>query len=87
MGNAVLTNRVARNAAPVRGSYICDDYGAEDCPCRPASAGGFRDAWASAHCWHESTRRRLEWQYGENRVDQADIARWNALGTRKAVAA
>lgn len=79
-------------------TYICDDFHAVDCPHRPTSAGGqvghglrpdgiSPQLWGGNHCWHDSTRRRLEWQYGENRVDQADIARWNALGTRKAVAA
>ncbi len=66
------------------GTYICDDHNAVDCPCRPAT--WTRNA-GPRHCWHESLRRRLEWQHGHNRVDADDIARWNALGTRKAVAA
>ncbi len=68
------------------GTYICDDYHAVDCPCRPTTVWPGR-ASGYAHCWHESVARRLEWQYGHSRVDAADIARWNALGTRKAVAA
>jgi len=73
------------------GTYICDDYDAHECPCRPARqvmrAGGKRPdgisrrLWGANHCYHESTRRRLKWQHGENRIDQADIARWNALGS------
>lgn len=39
------------------------------------------------HCYHGSTRRRLEWQYGENRVNAADIAAWNRLGQRREIAA
>jgi hypothetical protein len=88
MGNPLLTNRIARDAAPVVGSYICDDPEASCCPDRPGSSGGAHHGWGcSPHCWHESTRRRLEWQYGENRVDAADLAQWNGLGARKAVAA
>lgn len=97
-GKTLAANRAARNAAPVVGTYICDDHRARECPCRPDGRGSLltggarpegisRQLWGQHHCYHESTRRRLEWQHGENRVDQADIARWNALGTRKAVAA
>ena len=39
------------------------------------------------HCYHESTARRLEWQYGENRVNAADISAWNSLGQRREIAA
>jgi hypothetical protein len=66
------------------GSYICDD-GTPDCPGAVPLGGNVPHD--DRHCWHQSTARRLEWQYGENRVDQDDIARWNALGSRKAVAA
>ena len=66
------------------GSYICDD-GTPGCPGVVPLGGSI--SHDDRHCWHQSTRRRLEWQHGENRVDQDDIARWNALGSRKAVAA
>lgn len=64
------------------GTYICDAH-ADGCPRGIPDNLGARHG----HCYHESTRRRLEWQYGEIRVDQADISRWNNLGSRKAVAA
>jgi hypothetical protein len=64
------------------GTYICDAH-AEECPHGIPDSMGARHG----HCYHESTRRRLDWQHGENRIDHADIARWNALGSRQAVAA
>lgn len=85
-GNDRNRDVAGRDAAPVIGTYICDD-GAPGCPCVAVYITGNNTPAPDRHCWHESTRRRLEWQYGENRVDQDDIARWNALGTRKAVAA
>lgn len=70
-------------------TYICDDYAAECCPDRPLAAGGapHGNGWGERHCYHESTRRRLEWQYGENRVNAADVAAWNRLGQRREIAA
>ena len=38
-------------------------------------------------CYHESTRRRLKWQYGENRINADDVAAWNSLGQRREIAA
>ena len=64
------------------GSYICEPYALE-CPHGVADTMGARHG----HCWHESTRRRLEWQYGENRVNPADISAWNSLGQRREIAA
>ncbi len=69
------------------GTYICDDFHAAGCPDRPASAGGLSHGWGERICYHESTRRRLEWQYGENRVNAADVASWNSLGQRREIAA
>jgi hypothetical protein len=73
------------------GSYICDSTqaGCPDHAPNPFAPVGLEPPHflPPPTCWHESTRRRLEWQYGENRVDEDDIARWNALGSRKAVAA
>lgn len=66
------------------GTYLCGHGGR----CGPDAYG-----WGSIpddHCWHESTRRRLAWQYGEARAaaimagtdsaSQRDIAAWNRLG-------
>ena len=65
------------------GSYICDPG---SCPgTRPRDGGGV--PFEDRHCYHESTRRRLEWQYGENRVNADDIAAWNSLGQRREIAA
>lgn len=62
-----LRNIAARDAAPMIGTYICDDFAAVTCPCRPRSNGGAH-AGPNGHCYHESTRRRLAWQYGEARA-------------------
>lgn len=79
----------ARDVAPIRGTYICDDYMASDCPCRPRSSGGAH-AGPNGHCWHDSLRRRLGWQYGAARaaaiMDGTDAASdrdersWERLG-------
>ena len=71
------------------GSYICDPN-APGCPDetrRHPSTGRYPTHPDERHCWHESTRRRLEWQYGENRVNPADISAWNSLGQRREIAA
>lgn len=80
----VRRNREARNAAPVIGSYVCD---APTC----SVFGDHGD-----HCWHESARRRLAWQYGEARANrialgidkatQRDLTAWNRLGSQKRAA-
>lgn len=77
------SNREAREAAPVRGTYICDHDG----PCgRPAWLRPRHDS----HCWHEHTDARLLWLYGEEgraareAATHADVAAWRALGTRRA---
>lgn len=86
MGNPALANLTAREAAPVVGSYICDEYAA-GCPDKVSATVNDRP---SGHCWHESLTRRLAWQYGEARANRValgidaaaelDIAAWNRLG-------
>lgn len=77
------SNREAREAAPVRGTYICDHDGPR----------GQHTGWgvsADTHCWHEHTDARLLWLYGEEgraareAATHADVAAWRALGTRRA---
>lgn len=74
-------NIAARNAAPVRGTYICGHDGSCDNP------GPGWGASADAHCWTESTARRLAWQGGPSANAEADLAAWNSLGSRKRDAA
>lgn len=79
-------NIKARNAAPLLGTYLCDDYYQKDCPNRPPAGVG------AGHCWHESARRRLEWQYGEARANRIalgidsrtnqDLSAWSRLGRK-----
>lgn len=64
------------------GTYICDDSHSEVCPCRPTT-----NPRGEGHCWHESTIARLIWQGGVSVNAAADLAAWNALGTRREVAA
>lgn len=78
-------NLIARNAAPVVGTYICNDHFAADCPDRPTSGGSCE--WGGTHCWHESTARRLDWQGGPSANAAADISAWNRLGSSKRAAA
>jgi hypothetical protein len=70
-------NLAARDAAPVVGTYICD-VRQPDCPDRDLTNGPLLDA----HCWHESTARRLAWQGGPSEGAEADLALWNRLGRR-----
>jgi len=74
-GNDRNRDLAARNAAPVLGSYICND------PARDCGAGCSHGSNpADRHCWHESTSRRLEWQGGSSTAAAADLAAWNRLG-------
>ena len=74
---------VARDAAPVVGTYICDP---EACPDAPPSLSWGRNVRLArpghGHCWHESVARRLEWQGGPSEGAQADLSAWNSLGSR-----
>lgn len=75
-------NLIARNAAPVVGTYICND------PDRPCGADHFNGSHPQdRQCWHESCRRRLEWQGGPSANAAADISAWNRLGSSKRAAA
>lgn len=72
---------------PAASTYICEPNA-----CSAIEHG----PWAIHHmmnvgvCWHESTERRLIWQYGEARANaimagaddrtQRDIAAWEGLG-------
>lgn len=76
-------------------TYICNDVLAPDCPDRQACHRGSHPS--DRHCWHDSTRRRLEWQHGEARAASItagsdaeanrDLAAWNRLSRRQDVAA
>lgn len=82
-----LAKLTAPAPAPLAGTYICNDPYEDVCPCAPVSFGG-----GPGHCYHESTRRRLAWQYGEARADEImngtddasyhDEMAWNRLGRR-----
>lgn len=70
-----------RSTSPLAGTYICGHDG----PC-----GNRGEGWgvsADAHCWHESTARRLEWQGGPSANAAADLAAWNRIGTLESAAA
>jgi hypothetical protein len=76
----------ARDAAPVVGPYRCDGY----TPGCPDNVDPCYNDRPLGHCWHESARRRLAWQYGEARASRIalgidtttirDIDAWNRLG-------
>lgn len=73
-------------------TYICDRQ-APGCPEKHDGLPGGEIPLAERHCWHESTRRRLAFQYGEARANRialgidaqtnTDLAAWNALGRRR----
>lgn len=64
------------------GTYLCDPDTCTEIgndpyePTRWARTG----RPGHGHCWHESTRRRLEWQGGPSVGAAADLAAWNRLG-------
>lgn len=84
--------RTQRDAAPVTGTYICDP-----CSCVKLNGGHRTVGGGSGHCWHETLRARLEWQYGAGRAHlislgadetaAGDLAAWNRLGSRRGRAA
>ena len=75
-------NLASRNAAPVRGSYLCDPS-APDCPDRDESLA----PKPFTYCWHTSLQARLAWQGGPSANADADLAAWNSLGSRTRAAA
>ncbi len=59
------------------GTYICGHDG----PCdNPGPGWGVS---ADAHCWRQSTERRLAQQGGPSANAAADLAAWKALGQRR----
>jgi hypothetical protein len=81
MNRVTALNVACRNAAPVVGTYICDPGFCEE------GHGDGNPRNGSCHCWHESARRRLEWQGGPSANAAADRAAWNGLGERQRAAA
>ena len=81
MNRITLANINARNAAPVVGSYICDPDS-----CSRVHVSYKRPVAGSGQCWHETLRRRLEWQGGPSANAAADLAAWDGLGKKRGAA-